>query len=305
MLRWLPLPLAVAVTFLVMLVALLFVVFVLLLPVILIKLLVPIPLVRRLSTRYLIFGASLWTGANWLIYRALLPVRWQVELPPDLDPDRSYLLIANHQSWADILVLFDVFYRRTPWLRFFMKQELLWVPIIGQVCWAMDFPFMKRHSREAIERNPALARQDLETTRKFCERYRGEPITVVNFLDGTRFTEAKRISKRSPFRHLLRPKSAGMSFTLNAMGEQFGGIIDVTLCYRPHPQGPLWSFLGGRQPDIIVRGRLRPIEREWLTGDYQGDAEFRERFQQVINTWWSEKDEALDRLKRQRAESLT
>lgn len=300
MMRLLPLPLAVAVTFLVMLVALLFVVFVLLLPGIVLKLLIPIPAFRRVVTRYLIYCASLWTGANWVIYRALLPVRWQVELPPDLDPDRSYLLVSNHQSWADILILFDVFYRRTPWLRFFMKQELIWVPVIGQACWAIDFPFMKRHSREAIERNPALATQDLETTRKFCERFRGEPITVVNFLDGTRFTEAKRVSRKSPFRHLLRPKAAGMSFTLNAMGEQFGGIIDVTICYGAHPRGPLWSFLGGRQPDIIVKARLRPIEREWLTGNYQGDPEFREHFQQVVNSWWAEKDAELEQLKSRR-----
>lgn len=301
MLRWLPLPLAAAVTFLVMLVALLFVVLVLLLPVIVLKLLIPIPAFRRMATRYLIYCASLWTGANYVIYRALLPVRWQIEMPAGLDPKRSYLVIANHQTWADILILFDVFYRRTPWLRFFMKQELIWVPLIGQACWAMDFPFMKRHSRQAIERNPALAMQDLETTRKFCERFRGEPITVVNFLDGTRFTEAKRVSRKSPFRHLLRPKAAGMSFTLNAMGEQFGGIIDVTLCYRKHPQGPLWSFLGGRQPDIVIKAKLRPIEREWLSGDYQGDAAFRERFQQVVNDWWSEKDAELDRLKARQA----
>jgi 1-acyl-sn-glycerol-3-phosphate acyltransferase len=297
MLRWLPLPLAAAATFLVMLAALMFVVLVLLLPGIIIKLLVPIPSVQRICTRYLIYMASLWTGANYVIYRTLLPVRWQVELPAGLDPKRSYLIIANHQTWADIVILFDVFYHRTPWLRFFMKQELIWVPLIGQACWAMDFPFMKRHSREAIERNPALARQDLETTRQFCERFRGEPITVVNFLDGTRFTEAKRVSKKSPFRNLLRPKAAGMSFTLNAMGEQFGGIIDVTLCYRPHPRGPLLSFLGGRQPDIVVKARLRPIEHEWLSGDYQGNAEFREHFQQIVNTWWTDKDQELDQLK--------
>ena len=297
MLRWLPMPLAVAATFLVMLMALLFVVLGLLVPGIVVKLLIPIPAFRRIVTRYLIFSASLWTGANCLIYRALLPVRWQIDLPAGLDPQRSYLIISNHQSWADILILFDVFYRRTPWLRFFMKQELIWVPLIGLVCWGMDFPFMKRHSREAIERNPALAMQDLETTRLFCERYRGEPITVVNFLDGTRFTQSKRVTRKSPFRHLLRPKAAGMSFTLNAMGEQFGGIIDVTICYRPHPRGPLWSFLGGRQPDIVIKAQLRPIEREWLAGDYQGDAAFREHFQQVVNGWWTEKDAELERLK--------
>jgi 1-acyl-sn-glycerol-3-phosphate acyltransferase len=297
MVRWLPLPLACAVTFFVMLLALLFVVCVLLVPGIIIKVLVPHAGFRRVVTRYLIYCASLWTGANVLIYRSLLPVRWSVELPPGLDPKRSYLVICNHQSWADILILFDLFYGHAPWPRFFMKQELIWVPFIGLVCWGMDFPFMKRHSRQAIERNPALAQQDLETTRKFCERFRGEPITVVNFLDGTRFTEAKRISKQSPFRNLLRPKAAGLSFTLNAMGDQFAGIVDVTICYRPQSVEPVWSFLGGRQPDIVIRSRLLPVEREWITGDYQNDAAFRERFQQQVNALWTEKDEELNALK--------
>jgi 1-acyl-sn-glycerol-3-phosphate acyltransferase len=239
---------------------------------------------------------SRWTATNMLIYRLLLPVRWRIGFPEGLDPQRSYLLICNHQSWADILILFDVLYGRVPWPRFFLKKELIWVPVVGFACWALDFPFMKRHSQKAVAANPKLLRDDLETTRRFCERFRGEPITVVNFLDGTRFTEAKRIRKKSPFRHLLRPKSAGIAFTLNAMGEQFAGLLDVTICYGPGDGRPLWSFLSGRQPEVIIQARLRPIEPQWLTGDYQGDPDYRKRFQSRVNELWTEKDLLLDRL---------
>src|SRR5690606_16970766 len=123
----------------------------------------------------------------------------------------------------------------------------MYMPVIGVACWAMDFPFMRRHGQTALQANPALRQQDLETTRRACELYRTEPVTVINFLEGTRFTETKRVERQSPYRHLLRPKAGGMSFTLNAMGEQFAGIIDVTIAYRPTTKPLLWSFACGEQ----------------------------------------------------------
>ncbi len=55
-----------------------------------------------------------------------------------------YLVSSNHQSWVDILVLQRIFHGRIPFLKFFLKQELIWVPVIGLAWWALDFPFMKR-----------------------------------------------------------------------------------------------------------------------------------------------------------------
>jgi 1-acyl-sn-glycerol-3-phosphate acyltransferase len=296
MTRYLPVPLAVAVVFLCKLVVLLFWVFVWLLPGVLLKLLLPSARLRRWLSRYLVWVASRWTASNALLYRLLLPRYRRVALPSDLDPARSYLLVCNHQSWADILILFDVFSGRVPWPRFFLKKELIWVPIIGPVCWALDFPFMQRHSQKAVAMNPQRARDDLETTRRFCERFRGEPITVVNFLDGTRFTEAKRIERKSPFKHLLRPKSAGLAFTLEAMGDQFAGVLDVTICYGRNSRRPLLDFLSGRLVDVTIEARVRAIDPAMMRGDYQGDAGFRKRFQSWVTQLWSEKDARLDQL---------
>jgi 1-acyl-sn-glycerol-3-phosphate acyltransferase len=255
-------------------------------PFVALKLLVPVPAFQR-ACKELMFGiARHWASANRVIYRLMYPVAWEIDVRGTFDPQRSYLLIGNHQSWIDILLVFDQFTRRTPPLCFFLKRELLWMPVIGWACWAMDFPFMNRSGMAS----------DLETTRRFCERFRDHPVTVVNFAEGTRFSEEKRLSKRSPYRHLLRPKTAGIAFTLDAMGDQFAGIIDVTIAYRHSRHAPLWSFLIGEQTDLAIHIDVLPVPRDLIGGDYAGDKAFRERFQTWLNGVWQRKDARLERL---------
>ena len=286
-----------ALTFMVMLVVLLFWALLFFVPVMLLKLLLPIPAAQDLLSRLLAGIASQWVASNQVVFRVMHAPAWNLDYHARLDPRKSYLLICNHQSWADILILFDLFYGRTPFLRFFLKQELIWVPLIGIICWALDMPFMKRHSQAAVTANPTLRDEDLATTRRFCAKYRNRPITAVNFLEGTRFTQAKRIAKQSPYRHLLRPKSAGMSFMLNAMGDQFGGIIDVTLAYQPvGDRSLLWSWLCGEQSHMAIHVDTLPIPADLMHGDYDRDPEFRGRFQNWINGIWTRKDARLDRL---------
>jgi len=280
-------------TFTVMLLALLLWAVPFFLPGAILKVLIPLPVWQRWMTRYLVWVAGVpWVGSNHLIFRLLHGRRDNVviEAPPGLELDlrRSWLLISNHQSWADILLLLDVFYRRIPFPRFFLKRELIWVPLIGLICWAMDMPFMTR------QRGGSGNRRDLQTTRRFCGKYRSQPVTVVNFLEGTRYTPAKNARRGGGFRHLLRPKSAGLSFTLNAMGEQFAGLVDVTVDYLPSHRSKLWSFLCGEQHAARVRVQLRPLPADLLDSDYASDKAFRERFQQWVNTLWLEKDAALD-----------
>lgn len=267
-----------------------------LLPLIMLRLLLPLRVLQSPLSRLMVAVAQQWVASNQLVYRVMHAPAWHLDYRAQLDPAKSYLLICNHQSWADIPILFDLFHGRTHFLRFFLKQELVWVPIIGAACWALDMPFMKRHSREAIAANPALRGEDLATTRRFCAKYRHRPITVVNFLEGTRFTESKRETSGSPYRHLLRPKSAGLSFTLNAMGEQFGGIIDVTLAYQPSIRNKVWSWLCGEQSHMALHVDTLPIPPDMIHGDYEGDAEYRARFQAWVNGIWSRKDARLERM---------
>lgn len=285
-----------ALTFAIMLPILVFWGGLLLIPLALLRLLLPFAALQGPLSKLMVAVATQWVASNQLVYRLMHAPQWQIDWRAQLDPSKSYLLISNHQTWADILVVFDLLHGRTHFLRFFLKQELIWVPIVGTACWALDMPFMKRHSREAVARNPALRGEDLATTRRFCEKYRTQPITVVNFLEGTRFTQAKRAASDSPYRHLLKPKAAGLSFTLNAMGEQFDAIIDVTIAYQATPRAVLWSWLRGEQTGMSIHVDTLPIPPEMIRGDYEADTEFRARFQHWVNSIWARKDTRLDHM---------
>lgn len=290
--RYLPAPLVGALTLILLILMVILAVIPFFLPIGLLKALIPIPAWRRWMTAILVWiGAVPWAGSNRVIFTLLHGRRGNVEIDGRLDPRHSWLLISNHQSWGDILLLFDVLYLKVPFPRFFLKRELIWVPLIGFSCWALDMPFMKRKS------SGSARGRDLETTRRFCDKYRSQPVTVINFLEGTRFTPAKRDARGGDFHNLLRPKSAGLAFTLNAMGEQFAGLIDVTIAYRPSKRKKAWSFLCGEQNRALVRIKVCPLPVDQVTGDYTNDAAYRRRFQAWVNTLWAQKDAQLDRLR--------
>lgn len=273
--------------------------FTLMTPALLLKL-IPLPPLQRVCSHWCIGVATQWVGVNRMMLHALHAEARQLDVRGTLDPRRNYLLVSNHQSWVDIVLLFDLLHQRVPFPRFFLKWELMYVPVIGLACWGMDFPFMRRHTREQIAAKPELKQQDIEATRRACAIYKTEPVTIINFLEGTRFTPARHARNRSPFRHLLRPKAGGMSFTLDAMGEQFAGVIDVTIAYRATNKPLLWSFACGEQNQLSIHVDLRPIPAELMHGDYENDAVYRERFQNWINTLWTEKDARLERMLQQR-----
>ena len=256
------------------------------------KLIVPLKGWRKQWTKIAIWLAEAWISGNsawmWLTQRT----KWQVTGLEGLSYDDWYLVISNHQSWVDIFVLQHVFNKKIPFLKFFLKQELIWVPVIGLAWWALDFPFMKRYSKEQIARNPELRGKDLETTRKACERFKTTPVSVMNFLEGTRITPAKHQKQESPYRHLLKPKAGGIGFVLGAMGDQIDTMLDVTIVY---PQGvpDAWAFLRGELKEVEVIIQKRPIPAEYRNQDYQNDDAFREGFQSWVRDLWWEKDHLL------------
>ncbi len=262
----------------------------------LLKLLLPFAPLRRRIDRSLNALANGWVACNSLWIRGL-PTRWRVEGADHLDAGGWYLVNCNHQSWVDILVLQHVLRGRVPLLKFFLKQELIYVPVIGLAWWALDFPFMKRHGKEALRRNPALRRQDQEATLRACRRFARVPTSVMNFAEGTRFTAAKHDAQGSPYRHLLKPRAGAMALTLNAMGSQFHAMVDATIVY---PQGApsFWDFLCGRVPRVAVRLRQVPIPEGFASADYAADPQFRRAFQRWLTGLWQEKDRAFEDLLR-------
>lgn len=258
----------------------------------LLKLLLPFSFVRQAIDPALNAIATAWIACNSAWMRLTQETRWDVQGIEDLAYRGWYLVNCNHQSWVDIFVLQHTLNRRIPLLKFFLKQQLIYVPVIGLAWWALDFPFMKRHGKAALRRNPDLRRQDRETTRRACEKFARVPTSVMNFAEGTRFTVAKHQAQGSTYRHLLKPKAGALALALNAMGEQFHALIDATIVY-PDGAPSFWQFLCGRTPCVIVRMRQLPIPAEFCQGDYEGDAEFRGRFHRWLATIWEEKDRQI------------
>jgi 1-acyl-sn-glycerol-3-phosphate acyltransferase len=255
----------------------------------LVKLLLPVEAVRRVCDRILNGLASGWVAFNGVWIGAVRPVVWDVSGLDGLHARGWYLVSSNHQSWVDILVLQRVFHGRIPFLKFFLKRELIWVPVIGLAWWALDFPFMKRG------RGTGARHSDLQTTREACEKFRRIPTSVINFVEGTRFSPAKQTQQRSPYRHLLKPRAGGMGIALATMGEQFEALLDATIVY-PHRTPRFWDLLCGRVDSVIVRVVQRPIPPEVLGSDPGIDAEYRRRIGDWLAEQWSEKDRQIEAL---------
>ncbi|MCE7031472.1 acyltransferase [Lysobacter sp. GX 14042] len=261
----------------------------------LLKALLPFKRIRQACNRVLTGLAESWIAVNTAMLDRFTGTRFQVVGEADLKVDGHYLVLANHQSWVDIVVLQKVFNRRIPLLRFFLKRQLFWVPVLGLAWWALDFPFMGRYTRSQIAKNPELGRRDMEVTRRACEKFRSIPVSVMNFVEGTRFTPEKHARQDSPYRHLLKPRSGGVAFVLDAMGDALHAVLDITIAY-PGGRPSMIDLIAGRVPAVHVRVQQRPIPAELLGGDYQGDRTYRTRFQQWMNGLWQEKDARLEQL---------
>lgn len=261
----------------------------------LIKLLLPFAAARRLLGRGVIAVAETWIAINNGLIRLFSRADWQIQGIEQLRREDWYLVLSNHQSWVDILVLQYLSNRRMPFLKFFLKSQLIWVPFLGLAWWALDFPFMKRLTREQLERRPELRGTDVAATRKACEKFSELPVSVMNFVEGTRFTEGKHSRQQSPYRHLLKPKAGGVAFVLEAMGELLHSIIDITIVY-PDGKPTLVDLLSGKVDRVRVHVRRRELPKELLGCSYENDPAARERFQRWINQIWAEKDQQIEQM---------
>jgi 1-acyl-sn-glycerol-3-phosphate acyltransferase len=261
----------------------------------LLKLVIPIPPWRRLMTWLVLGLANAWVATNRTYFRLANRLSVEVYGREGLARQGRYLVLCNHQTWADIFILCDTFSGKIPLTRYFMKQELIWLPVVGFTCWALDMPIVKRYSREQRDQRPELAGKDLEATRRSSLKYRRGAVTIVNFVEGTRFTTEKHARQESPFKHLLKPRAGGVGFVLEVMGDILTEILDVTIIY-PDDQTGFWDFLCGRVKRVIV-----VVERialtDQLTGHYSTDEDYRQSFQAWLNALWAEKDAKIGRLR--------
>ena len=256
-----------------------------------VKLVTPIRRWRLRVLGGLHWVALAWVRTNNVWIRYWIHPRIRADIPESLSPNQWWLVMANHQSWTDIIVMLYVLTGRLAMPKFFLKRELILVPIVGLAWWALEFPFMRRYSREKLARHPGLAERDRRATQRMCEHAREMPMTIYNFVEGTRFTPEKQRQQQSPYRHLLRPKAGGVAQVIGLLGSRLDGIIDVTLHYRRGTPN-FWDFLCGREQDIAMVAKFldRP---DWMREGSYDDAHYKERFYTWLNARWQEKDAAL------------
>ncbi|SNY49407.1 1-acyl-sn-glycerol-3-phosphate acyltransferase [Arsukibacterium tuosuense] len=273
-------------------------------PIGIIKLLLPFKNVHRVLA---MAGRSCfrgWTIVNTGLINLFNDVDWQISGEQTLDRESWYLLIANHKSWLDIPVVSGFAHKLIPEPKFFLKDQLKWIPFLGTGCWALDMPYMKRYSAATLAKHPHLKGKDIATTRKSCAKFLTVPTTIINFVEGSRCTEQKRLAKQSPFQYLLPPKAGGIAFTLASMGEQFNAILDLTLIYPDNQQHVALDMLMGRLKRIVIKADVLAVD-EQVIGDYFNDEGFRQRFQLWLNQRWQAKDQHIQAFYQQEQQTAT
>ena len=256
-----------------------------------IKLLIPFEPSKRVFTHLIILIGECWIFCNGLWIKIFHQPKWKVEGFEKLDKDNWYLSIANHQSWADIFILQSITNRKIPMLKFFMKDVLIWVPVIGLAWWALDMPFLKRYSEERIKRNPELRGKDISAMKKSFTRFARYPVSIFIFTEGTRFTKQKSELQNSPFSNLLLPKPGGVGLTLSTM-PYINKLIDFSIKYETDKR-TFWDFLCGRMNEAIIKVNLVDIPQELIGGEYSEDEDYRDDVKNWLYDIWEKKDEFL------------
>ena len=245
---------------------------------------------KKRCTLLLMRLGEIWISNNYRILRLVSPIDWSQVKSMDLAKDKWYLVIANHRSWIDVFILQLVFNRKIPMLKFFVKSQLRKFPFMGFVWEALDCPFLHR---ERSKENAGNIARDFNVLKDACKKFKRVPVSIVNYVEGTRFTDEKHASQNSPYRHLLLPKAGGLSTVIYEMKDYISGVIDVSLLYRPSTPS-FWELFSGQVKEVLVTCQLIDLPEAIKNGNYQKNEEFRILFQEWLNEIWHRKDIAME-----------
>lgn len=165
-----------------------------------------------------------WTWANH--YVALSPFwRIAVEHGERIDPAGTYVLVANHQSFGDIFVLYAL-RKQFKWVA---KDSVFLVPFLGWMMWMADYVPIRRGSHRSRERM-------LQT----CLAHLRGGSSILMFPEGTR-------SKDGELQQLRR---GAFAMAMQAGVPVVPIVIDGTLHALPHGT---WVFQHAGAIEIRVR----------------------------------------------------
>lgn len=128
-----------------------------------IKFLIPLKKLRASFTRIIISIGEIWISVNSIWVIKLHNPKLNIVGLENLNGNSWFLSTSNHQSAADIFIVQYLTNRKIPMLKFFIKYELIYVPIIGICWWALDMPFLKRYTQEQIKK---ILNYKVETIKK-------------------------------------------------------------------------------------------------------------------------------------------
>jgi 1-acyl-sn-glycerol-3-phosphate acyltransferase len=261
----------------------------------LIKLVVPVQFVKELSYRIMVWIYGTAVRINDFLLFKLVRNKIQIRSKETLKTDRNYLILSNHRSWADILILQSVLNRKTPPIRFIVKWELIFMPIVGLICWAYEYPFVKRKSLKYTSPKSGKSKNDFHVIRNKIDKMSANHLSLINFVEGTRFKILKSEKYAAGFKHLLNPHAGGLFNILKNYGDRLDELLNFTIVYKCR-QPIFWKLLGGRCRHIIVD--LQKVQMKELLnrlGACDGDVNF-VRVSEWLNDLWQEKDLKIDEL---------
>lgn len=257
------------------------------------KLIIPIKASKEFWARRLNWVGECWVSCNMKLFYLTQDIQWISNTLPELSPDRWYFIASNHQSWVDVLIIQSLFQKKVPFIKFFAKDTLKYVPLMGLAWWAFEFPMMKRYSQKTLKKKPHLRGRDIETTLKLCQKFIKRPTALLSFLEGTRFTPKKHKKLKSPYKHLLPPKPGGFALSTQALQPHIKSFIDVTIVY-PNDRKTFWQFLCGKACEARILVEEIPIPEHFFYGDYTHDNQFRQELKDWLNDIWARKDAKIE-----------
>ncbi|WP_407877709.1 acyltransferase [Francisella sciaenopsi] len=257
----------------------------------LVKLLIPIKSIRYFCTSAVQYSVSLWVSFVILIAKFFSPTKIEVEQNKELDKNGSYLIICNHKSWLDTFVLMMIFHKKIAFPKFFMKFQVFFIPVLGLIAWALEFPAMKRYKKEYLKKHPEKKGEDLKKTVEYCKKLSSRPTTIVNFVEGTRYTSQKAL--KSAYKNLLNPKAGGIAVILKSLSDRMVGVLSTTIVYD-NPKQTLWDYMIRKTKKIKVKVDFIPIS-EVPMGDYFTSETDKEYFQVWLNKLWQTNDEYISK----------
>lgn len=167
-----------------------------------------------------------------IILDTFLPIEIDYKQENEIESGTHYLLVSNHQSWIDIIILQNIFYKKLPPLKFLVKWEIMFIPIVGLICWAFEYPFLKRYSKNKMQKNTNNIYRDKNEIEKKLKKCSNTPCNFVNFMEEHRFNQWRKDIQNNEFHNLLKPKLGGFSVISDLFSNQIINIIDVTIIYE-------------------------------------------------------------------------